>query len=174
MSRLSRSVRIAVAGLFAVSALTIFGASPASAATGSLVDDGNGGLVVTYSSPTGPGDYVVLEVRPSGSSCSVQQQAVAVLSNDPGAPQLAQIAASPATIVDGMTAYEIAPNNGATFTFGPVSYTFCLLDYSQGPNLLAQLTMTIGQGAPTTTTTTTVPSTTTTASATPVAPAFTG
>jgi hypothetical protein len=164
-----------VASALFIAAAVVFTASPANAApTGSLADDGNGGLVVTYSSPTGPGDYVVLEIRTSGQSCNIGLPPIAILSNDPQGSQLAQIAASPATIVDGMTAYEVAPNNGATFTFGPVSYTFCLLDISQGPNLLAQLTMTIGQGAPTTTTTTTVPSTTTTASATPVAPAFTG
>jgi len=171
MSRLFRSVRIAVAGLVAVSALIIFGASPASAATGSLVDDGNGGLVVTYSSSY-PGDFVVLEIHPNGQSCDIGLTPIAILTNDPDSPQLAQIAASPATIVEGMTAYEVGANPGATFTFGPVSYTFCLLEST--PNLLDQLTMTLGQGAPTTTSTTTAPSTTTTAASTPVTPAFTG
>ena len=172
MSRLSRSVRIAVAGLFAVSALIIFGASPASAATGSLVDDGNGGLVVTYSSS--PGDYIVLEIRASGSSCSGGGMADAVLANDPQAPQLAQIAASPVTIVAGSTAFGIQ-SQGA-YTLAATSYTFCLMpqSYVLPVTPLAQVTMTLGQGAPTTTSTTTAPSTTTTAAGTPVAPAFTG
>ena len=173
MSRLSRSVRLAVAGLLAVSALVIFGASPASAATGSLVDDGNGGLVVTYSSPAGPGDYVVLEIRASGSSCSGGGMADAVLANDPNAPQLAQIAASPVTIVAGSTAFGIQ-SQGA-FTLAATSYTFCLMPQSfvLPVTPLAELTMTLGQGAPTTSSTT-APSTTTTAAADPVAPAFTG
>ena len=171
MSRFSRSVRIAVAGLLAVSSLIIFGASPASAATGSLVDDGNGGLVVTYSSPTNQ-DYVVLEIHPTTSNCNSPQNALAVLSNNPSAPQAAQIAASPATIVAGTTAFNVQ-TQGA-YTMAATSYLFCLMPSSFVLPItpLAQLTMTIGQGSPTTTTT--APSTTTTAAATPVTPAFTG
>jgi hypothetical protein len=173
MSRFSRSVRIAVAGLLAVSAVIIFGASPASAATGSLVDDGNGGLVVTYSSPAGPGDYVVLEIHTSGSGCSSPASTLAVLANDPNAPQLAQIAASPVTIVAGSTAFGIQ-SQGA-YTLAATSYTFCLMPQTMvlPATPLAEKTMTLGQGAPTTTSTT-APSTTTTAAADPVAPAFTG
>ena len=172
MSRFSRSVRIAVAGLLAVSSLIIFGASPASAATGSLVDDGNGGLVVTYSSPTNQ-DYVVLEIHPTTSNCNSPQNALAVLSNNPSAPQAAQIAASPATIVAGTTAFDVQ-TQGA-YTMAATSYLFCLMPNSFVLPItpLAQLTMTIGQGSPTTTTTTGSP-TTTTAAATPVTPAFTG
>jgi hypothetical protein len=173
MSRLSRSVRIAVAGLLAVSAVIIFGASPASAATGSLVDDGNGGLVVTYSSPTNQ-DYVVLEIHPTTSNCNSAQNALAVLTNDPSAPQAAQIAASPATIVEGTTAFN--PQTQGAYTMAATSYLFCLMPNSFVMPItpLDQLTMTLGQGAPNTTSTTTAPSTTTTAAGTPVAPAFTG
>ncbi len=180
MFRITRSVRNAVVGLLAVSALIIFGASPASAATGSLVDDGNGGLVVTYSSPTNQ-DYVVLEILPSTSDCNSAQIALAVLTNDPNAPQAAQIAASPATIVEGTTAGDI--QTGGAYTMAEFSYLFCLKS-ALTATLLAQLTMTIGQESPTTTTTTTAPSTTTTtttapsttttAAGTPVTPAFTG
>ena len=170
MSRFSRSVRLAVAGLLAVSSLIIFGASPASAATGSLVNDGNGGLVVTYSNPTNQ-DYVVLEIHPTTSNCNSPQNALAVLSNNPSAPQAAQIAASPATIVAGTTAFNVQ-TQGA-YTMAATSYLFCLRPISLMLPPLAQLTMTIGQGSPTTTTTTTAPSTTT-AAATPVTPAFTG
>ena len=173
MSRYSRSVRLAVAGLLAVSALIIFGASPASAATGSLVDDGNGGLVVTYSNPTNQ-DYVVLEIHPTTSNCNSPQNALAILGNDPSAPQAAQIAASPATIVAGTTAFNVQ-TQGA-YTMAATSYLFCLMPNSfvLPKTPLAQLTMTIGQGSPTTTTTTTAPSTTTSAAGTPVTPAFTG
>ena len=173
VSRFSRPVRNAVVGLLAVSALIIFGASPASAATGSLVDDGNGGLVVTYSSPTNQ-DYVVLEIHPTTSNCNSSQNALAILTNDPSAPQAAQMAASPVTIVAGTTAFGIQTQG--VFTMAATSYLFCLMPFSFVLPItpLAQLTMTIGQGSPTTTTTTTAPSTTTTAAGTPVTPAFTG
>lgn len=174
MSRFTRSIRMVVASALFVSTAVVFAASPANAAsTGSLSDNGNGGLVVTYSSPTAQ-DSVTLEIRTSGSNCSVQQPPLAVLSNDSGAPQLSRIGASPATIAVGTTAFEISPNNGATFTVAAASYTFCLFDAQQPVNPLAQLTMTIGQASPTTTTTTAAPSTTTTSAANPVAPAFTG
>ena len=170
MNRITRSVRIAVAGLLAVSALIIFGASPASAATGSLVDDGNGGLVVTYSSPTNQ-DYVVLEIHTIASNCNSPQNALAILTNDPSAPQAAQIAASPATIVAGTTAFN--PQTQGAYTMAATSYLFCLMPNSFVMPItpLAQLTMTIGQASPTTTTTTTVAGG---ASGDPVAPAFTG
>ena len=173
MSRFTRSTRMVVASALFVSTALVFAASPANAAsTGSLSDNGNGGLVVTYSSPTAQ-DSIDLEIRTSGSNCNVQQPPLAVLSNDSSAPQLAQIGASPATIVVGTTAYGLQPA-GSLFTVAAASYTFCLFDTAQPLSPLAQLTMTIGQASPTTTTTTTASPTTTTAAANPVAPAFTG
>jgi hypothetical protein len=137
------------------------------------VDDGNGGLVVTYSSPTNQ-DYVVLEIHPTTSNCNSAQNALAVLTNDPSAPQAAQIAASPATIVEGTTAFN--PQTQGAYTMAATSYLFCLMPNSFVMPItpLAQLTMTIGQASPTTTSTTTAPSTTTTTASTPVTPAFTG
>jgi len=134
------------------------------------VDDGNGGLVVTYSSPTNQ-DYVVLEIHTIASNCNSPQNALAILTNDPSAPQAAQIAASPATIVAGTTAFN--PQTQGAYTMAATSYLFCLMPNSRVLPItpLAQLTMTIGQGSPTTTT---APSTTTTAAGTPVTPAFTG
>jgi hypothetical protein len=173
MSRFTRSTRMVVASALFVSTAVVFAASPANAApTGSLANDGNGGLVVTYSSPTAQ-DSIDLEIRTSGSNCNVQQPPLAVLSNDSLAPQLAQIGASPATIAVGTTAYGLQPA-GSLFTVAAASYTFCLFDTAQPLSPLAQLTMTIGQASPTTTTTTTASPTTTTAAGTPVAPAFTG
>ena len=168
MSRLSRSVRIAVAGLLAVSALTFFAVSPASAVvTGSLADDGNGGLLVTYSpSPGTPSNGINLEVYPSTSSCGTISDVLAVFSSDPHAPAEAQIAASPATLVVGSSGYALQQGAQQPFTLANSEYYFCL--YDETGNVLASLLMTIGQATPTTTTTTTAPA------ADPVAPAFTG
>ncbi|MEJ6511734.1 MAG: hypothetical protein QNL59_07575 [Actinomycetota bacterium] len=177
MSRFTRSARMVVAcGLF-VSTAVLFAASPANAAaTGSLANDGNGGLVVTYSSPTAQ-DSIDLEIKTSGSNCNDQQLPLAVLTNNSQAPQAAQIGASPATIAVGTTAFLIG---GGTFTVAAASYLFCLRYFDSNTLLVVfidQLTMTIGSASPTTTTTTTLPTTTTTTTAPaadPVAPAFTG
>ncbi|CAB4554597.1 unannotated protein [freshwater metagenome] len=171
MSRFTRTTRMVVAGLLAVSALTVFGASPASAApTGSLADDGNGGLVVTYDSPSAS-DYIVFSVMPSGSTCDASQ-ALGILTNYPSAPQFARLAASPATIAVGSMVLD-AQQQGM-WSLEAASYTFCLNDFPQLMTTLDQLTMTLGQASPTTTTTTTASPTTTAAAGTPVAPAFTG
>ena len=171
MSRFTRSIRMVVASALFVSTAVVFAASPANAfSTGSLSDDGNGGLVVTYSSPTAQ-DSIQVEIHTAGSSCTSPQTTLGLLTNNSGAPQSAQIAASPATIVVGTTAYAVP--GGGTFTVAAASYLFCLFDLQQINTPLAQLTMTIGQASPTTTSTST---TTAAGGATdnPVAPAFTG
>jgi hypothetical protein len=183
-----------VASALFVSTAVVFAASPANAfSTGSLSDEGNGGWVVTYSSPTAQ-DSIQVEIHTAGSSCTSPQTTLGLLTNNSGAPQSAQIAASPATIVVGTTAYAVS--GGGTFTVAAASYLFCLFDLQPPNTPLAQLTMTIGQASPTTTTTTlpttttTLPTTTTTtaaggvvttsttadggASGDPVTPAFTG
>jgi len=169
MSQRSRLVGFASAAALAISAVTFFAVSPASAAaTGSLADNGNGGLVVTYSpSPGTVQNGINLEIYPSTSSCGNFNTTLAVVSSDPQAPAPSQIAASPATLVVGSTAYAL--NQGAQpFTLANSAYLFCL--YGSTGNLLDSLTMTIGQATPTTT----AAPTTTTAPADPVAPAFTG
>ncbi len=173
MSRFSRQARMAVAGVLLLSTAVVFAVSPASAAaTGSLANDGNGGMVVTYSGAIA-GDGVALEIHQVGSNCD-PGNALAVLSAGGNVPPAAQMAASPATIVVGTTAYELSPALGATFTVAAIAYEFCLFGTTGQGTLIDQLTMTIGQVSPTTTSTTTAPSTTTTAAGTPVAPAFTG
>lgn len=168
MSRFSRTGRFAAAASLAVSAVTFFAVSPASAvATGSLADDGNGGLLVTYSpSPGTQSNGINLEVYPSTSSCGTNSDVLAVFSSDPAAPANAQIAASPATLVVGSSGYALQQGAQQPFTLANSEYYFCLRGSSG--NVLASLLMTIGQATPTTTTTTTAPA------ADPVAPAFTG
>ncbi len=171
MSRFSRTGRFAAAAALAVSAVTFFAVSPASAvATGSLADNGNGGLVVTYSpSPGTQFDGINLEVYPSTANCGSPNDILAVVSSDPQAPAASQIAASPATLVVGSTGYTLQQGAQQPFTFANSAYLFCLRG-SQGV-LLDSLTMTIGQATPTTTV---APTTTTAPAADPVAPSFTG
>jgi hypothetical protein len=170
MSRFSRSVRIAVAGLLAVSALTIFGASPASAAaTGSLVDNGDGSATITYSGVTVGDDVVVLGL-PSGTTCTAQTgpfNATFFLTTDPQAPGGA-MPASPMTIQAGTSAFSTGNPPGA-MTIAAGTYNLCVqnLISQQSATVVQQLQVTLGSVAPTTTTTTAP-------AADPVAPAFTG
>lgn len=173
MSQRSRLVGFASAAALAISAITFFAVSPASAAaTGSLANNGSGGLVVTYSpSPGTNNNDINLEIYPSTSSCGNFNDTLAVISSAPGAPAQAQIAASPATIAVGTIGYALNPAGG-TFTVANSSYLFCL--YGSQGNLLGSLTMTIGQATPSTTTTLAPTPTTTAPAEDPVAPAFTG
>ncbi len=163
-------MRIAAAGLLAVSALTIFGASPASAAaTGSLVDNGDGTATLTYSGVT-TGDNVVLLGLPSGTTCTAQTgpfNATFFLATDPLAPGGA-MPANPMTIQAGTSAYLTGTPSGP-LTIAAGTYNLCVqnLISQQGPTVLQQLQVTLGSVAPTTTTTTAP-------AADPVAPAFTG
>ena len=176
MSRFSRTGRFAAAAALAISAVTLFAVSPASAVvtvTGSLANDGNGGLLVTYSpSPGTPSVGINLEVYSSTSNCGTYSDTLAVISSDPQAPAEAQIAASPATLVVGSSGYALQQGASQPFTLTNSDYLFCLSD-NMG-NLLQSLTMTIGQAAPTTTTTVAPTTTTTAPAADPVAPSFTG
>ncbi len=171
MSRFSRPVRIAAAGLLAVSALTIFGASPASAAvTGSLVDNGNGTATLTYAG-VAAGDNVVVLGLPSGTSCTTATSpsgATFFLSSDAQAPGGA-MPASPLTIEAGMAAFSTNPSPGPV-TIAAGTYNLCIHNVVNGNpmviTVLDELEVTLGAVAPTTTTTA--------PAADPVAPSFTG
>lgn len=169
MLRITRAGRFLAAAALALSAVTLFAVSPASAVpTGSLANNGTGGLVVTYSpSPGTAQDNVMLEIRLTTSTCG-SGAPLAVLISDPTSPAGSQISGSPATIVAGSTAYAI--NASQPFTVASSTYLFCLFD-GNTMNQLDSLTMTIGQ-APPTTSTTIAP--TTTAPADPATPAYTG
>jgi hypothetical protein len=180
MSRFSRSVRIAVAGLLAVSALTIFGASPASAAaTASMVDNGNGSITVTYSGVVAGanGFDVVLAFMSQGATCPVNAYPNPYLFNlyaNPMGGGSPVMAASPATI--GVGTSVKGPNDPGAVPLTTGNYQACLYTQDIGGKTntnAGSLAVTIGQVTPTTTTTTASP-TTTTAAGTPVAPAFTG
>ena len=176
MSRFSRSVRLALAGLLAVSAVTIFGASPASAvATASMVDNGNGSITVTYSGVVaGPNGFdVVLLFLSEGATCPVNAYPNPYLFNlyaNPMGGGSPVMAASPATI--GVGTSVMGPNGPQAIPLTTGNYQACLYTQDIGPNdytNAGSLAVTIGQVTPTTTTTTT-----TAPAADPVAPSFTG
>ena len=171
MSRFSRSVRIALAALLAVSALTVFGASPASAAaTGSLVDNGDGTATLTYSGQTLNENISVLGL-PSGTTCTTQSRppsATFFLTSDTQAPGGA-MPSNPFTIQVGTTAYTVFGGSPGPVTIAAGSYNFCVQSYDVGTQVVTviqQLEVTLGSVAPTTTTTA--------PAADPVTPAFTG
>ena len=169
MSRIPRSVRILVAGLLAVSTLTVFGVSPAgAAATGSVVNNGAGGVTVTYT--VGQGETVGLHVYTALTACDTSSfpppPQYYLLSGLGSAPLLG---ASPAT-VDQTTSVHTGQSSS---TIPAGTYQFCLYDITGGNFvLLSGVQTTIGTVTPTTSSTTT--STTTAPAADPVAPAFTG
>ncbi len=173
MSQRSRLASFAAAAAMATSAVTFFAVSPASAtASASLVADGTGGIIVTYSGTTATDNFDVVAVVP-GSSCPVQNSAdeIAVLTTDPAAPASAQLSASPMSIVAGTTMYLTSGGQPGPGPIPAGQYTFCLtqsINYGL-PVYVSSLTMYLGQPPVTTTTTTT-----TAPAADPVAPAFTG
>lgn len=169
MSRFSRPVRIVVAGLLAVFALSVFAASPANAAvTASLVDNADGTATVTHSG-TAPGDAVVVLGLPSGTTCTSQTSpfnADFFLSSDAQAPGGA-MGASPLTLQVGTPAYKLAGGPGSgPVTIAAGTYNVCLhnLVGQAQATVLQQLEITFGAVAPTTTA----------PAVDPVAPSFTG
>ena len=174
MSQRSRLAGFAAAAALAISAVTFFAVSPAiAAATGTLTQDGSGGLVVTYSGVS-QNDNIDFVAQVAGTSCNTQNPAdeIAVLTTDPQAPVSWGLPASPFSVVVGTN--MIILNNGPMVS-GPLPagpYTFCLRNVvNNQPITVAQLDMTLGQAPPPTTA---APTTTTAPASDPVAPAFTG
>lgn len=167
MSRFPRLARYLAAGTLAVSTLTVFAASPASAAvTASIAEDGAGGVVVTYSGVTSTDSVVVVAVEATAAcSASTPVSALFFLTTDPQAPGGQTISASPFTIAVGGPAFRIAGGYGP-MTIAAGTYNFCLQSLSSGtPAQLGSLVTTLGT-APTTTTTTVVEE--------PAVPTYTG
>jgi len=174
-----------VASAFFVSAVVLFAATPANAAaTGSMVNNGDGTMTLTWATPS-QGDNVSLNFFASGTACPqmaspfgspmyVTGTTQAMPPMPPGSSQPAVLTASPTVLSVGTTVNEwgaMTPGRGA-ITAG--SYVACLyLGLLGGPVQSLEITFGVA-AATTTTTTTTAPSTTTTAASTPVTPAFTG
>lgn len=175
--RLARTVAVAVTAL-SLSALSIAVApSAGAAASGSMVDSGNGSLIVTYS--VSGGDDVFLMLIAQGSTCSPSSPfgqanlffvpAVQV-NNDPW------LGTSPATVTAGNPAMN---SQGPNAVIAAGYYQACLYTANSGTFALAQsLATTMGSPTPTTssTTTTLAPGGSTGAdpATDPVTPAYTG
>ena len=183
MSRFPRLSRFAAVAALAVSTVTVFAASPASAATGSLTAASNG-FTVTYTNPTPGTDFAVLLMFTGTHSCANLSPgdfntATYGMYGDSTFPAQVRIAASPASYTFGSPAYGSGGVGSTTIAAG--SYSVCLLSFvdngqSSPPTItqLGSLAVTITDPGATTTTTTSVAPTTTAAGSGSVSPAFTG
>ena len=173
MFRLPRFARFAAAGALAVSSFSLFAASPASAAsTLSFADDGNGGVVVTY---TYDGtNMVAVEFYPQGTTCQVNAGGALMVLTYPGGPPGSELAASPTTLTFGTPVWQITPTAEAS-TIPAGSYTLCGASLGgMQSQILDQIAFTFSSEPVSTTTSTSSTSTTTTAVADPAVPAYTG
>lgn len=169
------SARMALAGALFLSTAVLFAAGPASAAaTGAMVDNGDGSMTVTWSAAGF--ESIAINFYASGTSCPATNNIAAAGTlfyiNGGSGMMAPSLSASPSLLSAG-SAVKI-PMSMTPSQISAGSYTACLyLNDSQGNSVLDQsLQITFAVVAPTTTTT--APSTTTTAASTPVTPAFTG
>jgi hypothetical protein len=138
--------------------------------TGSMVDNGNGSMTITYSG-TGliNNDHITVLLYPADHTCALGDQTEPLFILDPDMPGI-PLAASPAVVTAGTMAgvfNQQGPPSAAAITAG--SYQACMILQTGNNQSLAQsMAITLGAVAPTTTTTTTA------AGADPVTPAFAG
>lgn len=175
MNRISRLGRLAAAAVLVASGATFAFAAPTGAevnslvvpATGSIVDNGDGTVNVSYSGE------VVLFLQAAGSVCAADLSAPPqfVYVSDSGSPPgPAPLPASPYVLSASTSMYR-SGSGGIQGNVEPVTagnYQACMFDILASSQL-ASVAVSIGQAAPTTTTTTT-----TAPGTDPVAPAFTG
>jgi len=171
------SARMALAGALFLSTAVLFAAGPASAAaTGAMVDNGDGSMTVTWSAAGF--ESIAINFYASGTSCPAINNIAAagtLFYINGGTGMMApSLSASPSLLSAG-SAVKI-PMSMTPSQIPTGSYVACLYTGDgQNPSTIAQsLPITFAVVAPTTTITTTAPSTTTTAASTPVTPAFTG
>lgn len=183
MSRFTRSTRMVVASAFFVSAVVLFAAAPANAvATGSMVDNGDGTMTLTWATPS-QGDAVALNFFASGTTCPTNANPfgspmyLTGTTNSmpplpPGSSQPAVLTASPTLLSVGTTVNEWGAMTAGDGEITAGSYVACLYLSLAQPGPAQTLEITFGVAAPTTTTT--ITTTTSAPAADPVAPAFTG
>jgi len=181
MSRFTRSTRMVVASALFVSTAVVFAASPANAAgTGSMVDNGDGSMTVTWTA-SAPTDSVLINFYPSGTTCPQFADGINVSFNIEGGTgvPVPKLGASPTLLSAGSSVRGGLPPASMQIPVGPRMACLYGRDGQNPAPLLQSLPITFAAVAPTTTTTTTtLPTTTTTiaggAAGDPVTPAFTG
>ena len=176
MSRFTRSTRMVVASALFVSTAVVFAASPANAAgTGSMVDNGDGSMTVTWTA-SAP-DSVLINFYPSGATCPQFADGINVSFNIEGGTgvPVPKLGASPTLLSAGSSVRGGLPPASMQIPAGPRMACLYGRDGQNPAPLLQSLSITFAAVAPTTTTTTTTPTTIAGgASGDPVAPAFTG
>jgi len=170
-----------VASALFVSTAVVFAASPANAAgTGSMVDNGDGSMTVTWTA-SAPTDSVLINFYPSGTTCPQFADGINVSFNIEGGTGVSvpKLGASPTLLSAGSSVRGGLPPASMQIPVGPRMACLYGRDGQNLAPLLQSLPITFAAVAPTTTTTTTtLPTTTTTiaggAAGDPVTPAFTG
>ena len=184
MSRFTRSTRMVVASALFVSTAVVFAASPANAAgTGSMVDNGDGSMTVTWTA-SAPTDSVLINFYPSGTTCPQIADGINVsfsIEGGTGVSAVPKLGASPTLLSAGSSVRGGLPPASMQIPAGPRMACLYGRDGQNLAPLLQSLPITFAAVAPTTTTTSTSTSTSTStttaaggASGDPVAPAFTG
>ncbi len=160
--------------LIAVAALVItvaigFGSPAGAVSTGSVVNNGAGGVTITYTADQGDGISIL--VYSSSSTCSVGFPPQPLYFLNTSSPQAPILGPSPFTLDGTTTVRQGGPNT----TIPTGSYQFCLYAEAGGTfTFLSSVQTTIGTVTPTTTSPSSSTSTSTAPAADPVAPAFTG
>jgi hypothetical protein len=176
MSWMTKSIRVAVAGVLAFSVLAVSASAQAQEPSGSLAADGNGGVTATFAEveyPEGTGIAVVIFEAPATCPTATDDLLAA-----PYGFSLTE-SQSPVTLTVGTLVVSDLSGNIADTPLPAGTYQFCMmyLNFFVGSSVLASLEAVIGVQPTTTapTTTTTAPTTTTTAApAAPATPRFTG
>lgn len=171
MKVISNSARVLVAAAFLLVGVIGFTGSAGAVSTGSVVNNGAGGVTVTYTA--GQGDAITVMVYSSGTICSPGFPGPPLYFIGTGFINPPVLGASPFTL-NGTTTVNQVSAPATTIPTG--LYQFCLYsEYASSFTLLSSVQTTIGTVTPTTTSSTTSTTTPAADPATdPVAPAFTG
>ena len=166
MRLISKSARAVVATAVLIVGVIAIGGSADAVTTGSVVNNGAGGVTVTYSADQGVG--VTVLVYGSSATCSTGFPPQPLYFLNTGSPQPPVLGPSPFTLDGTVTVRQGGPNT----TIPNGLYMFCLYSEDGGTFvLLSSVLTTIGTVTPTTTVPTSTSSTTTVV---PVTPSITG
>lgn len=169
MKVISKSARVLVAAALLLLGVIGFSGSAGAVSTGSVVNNGAGGVTITYTADQGDGISIL--VYNSSSTCSTGFPPQPLYFLNTSSPQAPILGPSPFTLDGTTTVRQGGPNT----TIPTGSYQFCLYAEAGGSfTLLSSVQTTIGTVTPTTTSPSSTTSTSTDPAADPVAPTFTG
>ena len=174
MKVISKSARVLVAAAFLLVGVIGFSGSAGAVSTGSVVNNGAGGVTITYS--LSQGDSMSIHLYSPSSTCAagpnIPPQPLYFLLTT-GTPNPPTLGPSPFTLDGTVTVDQVS---GPDTTIPTGLYQFCLYSQNSGTfALLSSVQTTIGTVTPTTTSSTSSTTSPVADPATdPVAPALTG